>query len=300
LAFYFLEGMTMRYHIMSALAAGLVFAASSATWAAEIVRLGGPSAESTIQGATDTELVRGYGRGSYGGGYGRGYYGGGYGRGYYGGGYGRGYYGGHYGGYGRGYYGGYYGGYGRGYYGGHYGHYHQPYYYGSYYGGYRPYYSNYYSPYYGNYYSSYYGNSYYGSPYYYGIAYDGYAVAPMTTLQATVYPQTQIAPPQPYAQPQMPPASDSGNGTYPYNGGPANPIPQPSDSPVPMNSPPRGIVPLDGKLVSLPVETTGDVSVVPSIQRWTYVSTAAAPARITYPAYGDVSIPPAPRKTANR
>jgi len=292
--------MTMRYHIMGALAVGLVFAASSATWAAEIIRLGGPSAESTIQGATDTELVRIYGRGSYGGGYGRGSYGGGYGRGYYGGnygGYGRGYYGGNYGGYGRGYYGGYYGGYGRGYYGGHYGHHHRPYYYGGYYGGYRPYYGNYYSSYYSN---SYYGNSYYGSPYYYGIAYDGYAVAPVTTLQATVYPQTQIAPPQPYSQPVMPPASDSGNGTFPYNGGPASPIPQPSDSPVPMNNAPRGIVPLDGKLVSLPGETTGDVSVVPSIQRWTFVSTPVAPTRIAYPAYGEVSIPPAPRKIANR
>jgi len=303
----------MRYLTLSALAAGLVLAVSSATWASDIVRLGGPSAESTIQGATDIELVRygygGYGRGHYGHGhyghgYGRGYYGGGYGygRGYYGG-YGRGYYGNYYGGgYGRGYYGSYYG---RGYYGGGYGN--------SYYGG--GYGNSYYGGGYGNgYYGGGYGRGYYGG---YGGGYYGIAgcEAPVVTLQAPIVSQAQYQQPgqyyqQPgqYSAPVMPPAADSPDGTYPYNGGPANPIPQPANNPIPTN---RGIVPLDGKLVSLPSAISGGVSPVSlnNGQRYTFVSTTSAPvsrqlnpapARIAYPAYGDVVVPQAPRKNAVR
>jgi len=284
-----------------ALAAGLWSIASSASLASDVVRLGGPLAESAIQGDTNTELVwrrggyggyghGGYGRG-YGYGYGRGYGYGGYGRGYGYGGYGRGYgYGGYgrgygYGGYGRGYgYGGYgYGGYGRGYgYG---------YGYGRGYGGYG----------YGGY--GYGGYGYGGG--YYGIAGD---CAPLVTLQSPGVLQAQ-APQSRYSEPLMPPA-DGGNGTYPYNGGPVNPVPLPDNNPVPTNNGPRGIVPLDGKLVSLPSETTGGVSPTSlGAQRYSFVSTTnvaapiqlnPAPTRIAYPAYGDEPIRPAPRKIAGR
>jgi len=292
--FNILEGMTMRCLMWSALAVGLVFTGQSVSQANDTIRLGGPSVLSDIQGDTDTELIRYYGgRGYYGGG--RGYYGGhghyghgnyGYNRGYgnYYGGYNRGY-GSYYGGYNRGYYGGYYGGYGRSYYGGYYGGY-RPYYgYGSYYGGYaQPYYSNY-----GSY-------SNYG---YYGISGTG---APLLTAQvpAEYYPyQAQSQVPQNYTQPYMPPAS---NGTYPYDGGPSSPIPMPADSAVPTNNGPRGTVPLDGKLVSLPRETTGAAGsvAVPTMVRLNQVATSApirpASTRIAYPAYGDERIAPAARR----
>jgi hypothetical protein len=244
--------MTMRSLYWGVLAAGLTVAASSTSWASDVIRLGGPSAQASIEGGTDTELVRG--RGGYGHGYGRGYA---YGRGYYGG-------------YGRGYY----AGYGRGYYG--YGYY--PYYYPPYYV-YRPY-------------------------YYYPIAGDG---APVLTLQG----QSNYQPaPSPSPQPLMPPAynyNNNGDGTFPYDGGPRNPIPVPAGNTAPMKGP-RGNIPLDGKLVSLPTTTTGGFSPVttPDMQRFSDVSTnapaqsSAAPARLTYPAYGEQAIPPAPRKTINR
>jgi len=137
------------------------------------------------------------------------------------------------------------------------------------------------------------------------------------TLQAPIFSQAQYQQPQQYYQqpsqnpaPVMPPA-DSSDGTYPYNGGPANPIPQPANNPIPMNNAPRGIVPLDGKLVSLPSATSGGVSPVSlSInQRYSFVSTtaapvarqlSAAPAPIAYPAYGEAVVPTAPRKNAVR
>src|SRR5438128_6925513 len=90
----FLEGMTMRIWMWTALAAGLVMWGGGAASAQDTVRLGGPSVQTDVQGDTDTALV--HWRGGHRGGYG------GY-RGYYGG------YGGYYGGYGgyRNFYGGY-------------------------------------------------------------------------------------------------------------------------------------------------------------------------------------------------
>jgi hypothetical protein len=165
----------------------------------------------------DTELTHGY-RG-YHGGYGyRGYgYGGGYGyRGYYGGGYGyRGYYGGGYGYAHRGYYGGGYG-YARGYYGGGYGGYYRGYSIGVY----RPaYYSSYYyasSPvYYGGYYCD------PGVSYSYGIGGGAATGAPALQLGAA-------DPVQPMGQPALP------GGTFRYDGGPANPVPQPMPDAQPI------------------------------------------------------------------
>lgn len=269
----------MRYGIWTALAAGLLLTATALSQANDTVRLGGPSAQAAIQGGTDNELVR----------YGRGYYGGG---GYYGG---RAYYGGHHGRY----YGSYYGG---GYY--------RPYY-----GGYS-YYRPYYQPYVYSYYPSYYGGSYY-SPYYasyYPCAGDVAAVVTVQGQQPVYQSQSQPTYQAPLAprnnvQP-MPPATN-GDGTYPYNGGPTQPIPMPpaSDNPAPTSGP-RGIIPLDGKLVSLPRETGGGVSPVgtPKTQGWRYVTGGnisvqmnATPTqtRVAYPAYGENAVP-TPRKTSIR
>ncbi|AMV23931.1 hypothetical protein VT84_06020 [Gemmata sp. SH-PL17] len=150
------------------------------------------------QAATeDTELARGY---RYYGGHGyHGHYG-------YRGGYG------YYGGYGyRGGYGGYYGGY-RGYYGG-------------YYGGYRPAY--YYTPrvYYSNYYYPTYYPTYYGGGFYIGIS--------GNSNDATAINLGGIGS-RPVSQPV--PAPTAGDGTFPYDGGPANPVPLPKADPQ-MNPP---------------------------------------------------------------
>jgi hypothetical protein len=59
------------------------------------------------------------------------------------------------------------------------------------------------------------------------------------------------------------------NGTsFPYNGGPANPVPQivPAPPPNPTRQP-AGTVPLDGKLVSVPAKKPAE--------------------KFAYPAYGD-------------
>jgi hypothetical protein len=229
--------MTMRNLVWAALATALLLAGFGVASASDTIRLGGPSAQSTIQGDVDTELVRwrnhGYG-GFYRGGYG-GFYRGGYGRGYYGGGY------------------------------------YRPYYYSSYY---RPYYySSYYRPYY---YGSYY-RPYYNSTYYYPIAMDSVS-PPVTMLQGNAYYQAPA--PQQYG-PLMPPIN--GNGTFQYDGGPRSPIPMPS--PDPETNPaktPRGIIPIDGRLVSMPTQATGGVSVP-----FTHVPASTSVPRVTYPAYGE-------------
>src|SRR5207237_564538 len=80
-------------------------------------------------------------------------------------------------------------------------------------------------------------------------------------------------------KPVMPPAGNGNNGPYQYDGGPLQPMPMPlpSDGPDPTFQPKRPVVPLDGKLVSIP---------------------AKAPA-ITYPAYGEqLPVVPAVRQPA--
>ena len=182
----------------------------------------------------DAQFVQYRYRGGYGG-Y-RGYYGG-Y-RGYYGG-Y-RGYYGGYrnyYGGY-PGYYGGYrnyYGGY-PGFYGG-YGNY-------SYGGGYQPYYypGYYYSP----------GVSFgfsFGSPYdYYGPSY-----CPMG-LEIGTQPAPQVLNVRPPQSEYSPPARRE-DGTYPYDGGPQNPVPMPGAEPAAPKAPPATLPPA-GRIVSLKEKPT--------------------------------------------
>jgi len=286
--------MAMRKFAWTALAAGLLaLAGAGGAWAQDTLRLVIPTSTAvsagSIDGGTNTELV--YHRGGH---YHGGFYRGGYGYGGY-----RGY---GYGGYYRpSYYGGYYGGY-RGYgYGGFY----RPFYYGGYYA--RPYYYG--SYYYPSYYSAYYYPSYYSA--YYPCA---TTVANSTPL-ATVYssgsyatPQvTQPGPallPQPQAVPQMPPPAN-GNQTFPYDGGPRAPLPMPGLDANPTGGPgtPRPTVPLEGKFVSLPQETTGGIGLIDtaslSTVSWRPVSTsqpATSPTtRYHYPAYGEQSLPPVNR-----
>jgi hypothetical protein len=195
----------------------------------------------------DVELTHGWKKRYYGG-----YYG--YGRPYYGGFYGGGYYGGYYGGY-RGYYGGY-----RGFYGG----YHRPYYaaYRPYYNGFG--YGGFgYSSGFGVSYSSVsysdpwcYPVGIYGGGFYVGIGgRSAEAVAPAVALMTARTVTTQVTPavrshpqpgpspaaglqdPQPAepairSQPQLGPSLlptprtlPPVNGTFPYDGGPASPVP---------------------------------------------------------------------------
>jgi hypothetical protein len=167
-----------------------LLAGGSTTTGSTTMTLGGQG--TAAQAATeDTELTGHYGgyRG-WGGGYGY--------RGYYGG-----YRGGYYGGY-RGYYGGY-----RGY------SYYRPYYTGYY--GYRPYY-------YPRYYPAYYGGYYGYNPYYYGPSFGIYVgiSGDATSSAPTVNLGNSFAPPAPMVQPDVP-----NDGTFPYDGGPVNPVPLP-------------------------------------------------------------------------
>jgi hypothetical protein len=220
----------------------------SGTKDAATMTLGG---KGTVEQAatSDLEQTRGYHYGGYrgwGGGYGyRGYYGG-YRGGYYGGyrgGYYTGYRGGYYG-YRGGYYGGYYPrtfislGFGRPYYGGYYGGLGG---YGGYYGGYYP------SAYSYPIYSGYYGSSYYGcsSGVYLGIAGGAGTAAPVVNLGDS------FASPPPVTQPMAQPAAPEG--TFPYDGGPSNPVPLPNADPKP---PTVSDLPISGKKPGIAPATT--------------------------------------------
>lgn len=190
----------------SALALGAVLAASGAASAEDrapapaggtTVTLGGKgtAAQAAVE---DNELTHGRGY--------RGYYGWGGGYGY------RGYHGG---------YGSYYGGYRGGYYGGYSSFsYYRPSYY---YGGYRPYYySSYYYPTFPVY-STYYS---YGPSLYLGIGGGLASGAPTVTLgESFARPPAVTEPAQPMAPPVAP------GGTFPYDGGPINPVPVPKADP---------------------------------------------------------------------
>jgi len=183
---------------------------------------------------------------------------------------GRGGYGGYRGGYGgyRGGYGGYgyrgygYGGYGYGGYG-----------YGGYYGGYGlgygyPYYYSSY-PYYGYGYGGY-------SPYYggYGLGYGG-GYGRGYRMGLTLSPMGE--------------STGTADGTYNYDGGPANLVPVPSGGASP--APQRQTIPTGNLLVSLPRDSSGGSSSIFSFTSDSASSTPAAstqsPARVVYPAYGE-------------
>jgi hypothetical protein len=219
-----------------ALALGAVLATCGATSADDRDTrplFGGPSATTMTLGGTgtaaraateDTELTGGR---RYGG-----YYGGYYG---YRGGYG-------------GYRGGYYGGYG---------------YRGYYYGGYRPYYGGYSS-------FSYYRPAYYYAPrvYYPSYYYATYPVYPTYggvgiylgigggagTGAPAVQLGTSFA--QPAASQPMAPPVAPGDGTFPYDGGPANPVPLPKADP-------QAIPPANPTATDLPISLKPKTATTP-------------------------------------
>ncbi|MDY3560841.1 hypothetical protein R5W23_002090 [Gemmata sp. JC673] len=150
-------------------------------------------------------------------------------------------------------YGGYYGwggGYGyRGYYGSHY---YRPYY-GGYasFGYYRPAY--YYAP------RAYYPSYYYSAPVYSSYYYGGSGVGFGFSIGIGADPVSLSAPAQnlgtqslrpapqqmtPLTQPMAPPAAP-GDGTFRYDGGPANPVPVPKADPQPMGPPGNTASPTD-------------------------------------------------------
>ncbi len=151
------------------------------------------------------------------------------------------------------------GGYGyRGYYGGYHGHYHTGYY-GGYHGYYRPYYGNYFAfsyarPYYypayyypRPYYSSYYGPSF---GFYIGINGGASTAAPAVNLGTN------------FAQPMLPPPPPEG--TFPYDGGPVNPVPQPlpDAKPIPPANP--------GTVSDLPISGKAKPGIAPATTPYKY------------------------------
>jgi hypothetical protein len=268
----------MKATICSALATGaLLLLGSNAARADDTVRLGGPTAVVAINDS-DTVLARYYG-------------------GFHGG------YRGHWGGY-RGYYGGYRGysgyrgwGYG-GYRGWGYGGYYRPYYYGGfyrpyYYGGYSSYYPYYYgySPYYYGVYSApyYYGG--YSAPYY-GISYGNYT-NPYYGIGAGVQLGTSDpslpSPSNPYVLPAPRATTPQ---TFPYDGGPANPVPLPGDA-GPTSGPPP--LPSAGAMLvsqSKGIQGEAGVGFDADTIRLSLNVPAAQPnsnstTRYSYPAYGE-------------
>lgn len=166
-------------------------------------------------------------------------YRGGFSKGFYGG------YRGFYGGYNKGFYGynrGFYTGFNRGFSNGFY----RPYYYG---GFYPRYYSSFYYPrYYSGFsfsfgYRPYY--SYYYPRYYYPVSLS----VPTTVISLGGYrPAYSLSPADDYYMPQVPQSGD-----FPYDGGPANPVPMPrADT---SNGSPPPTVPLDPRVVSVPAPT---------------------------------------------
>ena len=242
----------MRNHFWAAIATSVLSAGVGVASENDTIRLGGPSAQSTIANGVDTELVRGgHGHGGF---HGHAHHGG-FHHVHHGGFYGRGFYGGFYG---RGFYGAYNWPY--------YSRFYAPYAYGGYYSPY------YYSPFYSSYYPSYYSN------YCYPIAGESVAL-PALTLEAGSY--YQASPSQQYAPPL--PSPSNANGTFQYDGGPYVPIPMPSTSPnTNPATTPKGIIPLEGRLVSVPRQTISG----PSSPTTSGSANKSVP-RVAYPAYGE-------------
>jgi hypothetical protein len=272
----------MRWTLMAGLLA-LAFCIPAAQAADDDIRLklsASPDDDGEVRtlGGTNSDLdadtleMRYYGgyRGGYGGyrgGYGgwggyRGYVGyrGGYGGwGGYRGGYGGwgGYRGWGYGGY-RGW-GGYYAGYrGWGGYRGFYGGYYPSY--GGYYGGYYPSYASYYS-------YPVYSYPVYSTYYYYPCA--TVAAAPTTTLDYSIVPSTPTpadptqTTPSPSLKTTPAPPMPRVDGTYPYDGGPAAPVPMPKGGDEAMTLP-RVPTPILDRVVSLKDEPTTGKYVYPA------------------------------------
>jgi hypothetical protein len=127
---------------------------------------------------------------------------------------------------------------------------------------YRPFAYSWYRPFYSFYYYSpplyYYTPSYY---YWWGPCNLTDAVAAAPAVPAVIRPdQDQAAPPPPQPQPAPQYQPPSQFGTYPYDGGPRNPVPMPKGTSQPSPAPdakpaPRPTVPREGIPVSIPAPT---------------------------------------------
>jgi hypothetical protein len=152
----------------------------------------------------------------------------------------------------------YHGGYG----GYHHAYYHHAYYYPRVYASfgfdcYRPHYYSYY----------YYRPCYYPPVYYYSAPIVDYRIS--VTSIPTVAPVI-ADPPAPYRSLQpirVTPVPVGGDGTFPYDGGPVSPVPQPKGPDLTPSTTPKPSTPVDGKLVSL--------------------SPSSKTSQYAYPAYGD-------------
>jgi hypothetical protein len=123
--------------------------------------------------------------------------------------------------------------------------YHPRFYGGFAYDFYRPYY--YYRP------SYYYYRPFYYPSYYYYYAPPIFDGCYRTSIESPPVVSRVIADPAPYRQVQpirVTPVVPSGDGTFPYDGGPVRPIPQPRGVDPEPSKAPKPSVPLDGKLIS--------------------------------------------------
>jgi hypothetical protein len=117
--------------------------------------------------------------------------------------------------------------------------------------------------------------------FYPGIGYGGF-YGPCSGLAGSVYtlsmpanagmaaPVTTTFQPR-YTDYYAPGQTPRGDSTYPYEGGPSNPIPNPKAAPVPQSAPGRS-VPLEGRAVSLPKPAT----------KWAYPAYGEAPRRTSF------------------
>jgi hypothetical protein len=182
----------------------------------------------------------------------------------------------------------------------------RPYFYGY---GYRPYYAYASSYGYAPYASAYYAPSYYYVPSYSAPVYSDYlnpctaeepAMPNAVVLGSSSYTRGPIfpTPPRAPAMIQRPTVrADSNDGTYPYDGGPSQPMPLPGQDGAPALDKKRPTVPLDGTLVSIPSRPArstfpayGETALSPRPAQAAplqFVSKTAGTARVAYPAYGD-------------
>jgi len=199
----------------------------------------------------------------------------------------------------RGYYAGYRGGYAgyRGSYGGYHGGYHG---YHGHYAGYRGYYGYAYPRYYGGYYGYPYARAYYGAPsvYYYPplvadpcvLSGSITTLAPAITLRINPAPAVQgriIQTPGAPLPPPMTPAPGPGPaaGTYPYDGGPLDPVPMPKLDEAPMDAPTPIIRP-DPRVVS------AVIAVSEGKGKWAYPAYGEAPRRTSFAADREPAVLP--------
>ncbi|MBI1917126.1 MAG: hypothetical protein HYS12_20665 [Planctomycetes bacterium] len=125
--------------------------------------------------------------------------------------------------------------------------------------GFRNFYSPYYYPSYGFYGGGYQPDYYYAPPVYYYSPSCSYPISLTTTTFGAYSPVMPLAPqnggPVPGGGP-VPAPGGAEDGTFPYDGGPASPVPMPKAEPMPSREPVRPAPKPEGRIVSLPAPTT--------------------------------------------